>query len=136
MENLIEKIQKIISGLGLAFLWFMLCGIDRSNTPSFSTSDLETSNLFQSMPPPSTWPISFWITLFVLVFGSVGGFFGVKYLREKQAQEELDAIVDEQAQLGLEPSWRTKILNRKLEIFWKSCVEPGSGGSSSCYQFQ
>ena len=117
MENLIEKIQKIISGLGLAFLWFMLCGIDRSNTPSFSTSDLETSNLFQSMPPPSTWPISFWITLFVLVFGSVGGFFGVKYLREKQAQEELDAIVDEQAQLGLDTELENKNIEQEARDF-------------------
>ena len=117
MQNLIEKIQKIISGLGLAFLWFMLCGIDRSNTPSFSTSDLETSNLFQSMPPPSTWPISFWITLFVLVFGSVGGFFGVKYLREKQAQEELDAIVDEQAQLGLDTELENKNIEQEARDF-------------------
>ena len=117
MENLIEKIQKIISGLGLVFLWFMLCGIDRSNTPSFSTSDLETSNLFQSMPPPSTWPISFWITLFVLVFGSVGGFFGVKYLREKQAQEELDAIVDEQAQLGLDTELENKNIEQEARDF-------------------
>ena len=117
MENLIEKIQKIISGLGLVFIWFMLCGIDRSNTPSFSTSDLETSNLFQSMPPPSTWPISFWITLFVLVFGSVGGFFGVKYLREKQAQEELDAIVDEQAQLGLDTELENKNIEQEARDF-------------------
>ena len=126
MENLIEKIQKIISGLGLVFLWFLLCGIDRSNSPSFSTSDLETSNLFQSMPPPSTWPISFWITLFVLVFGSVGGFFGVKYLREKQAQEELDAIVDEQAQLGLDTELENKNIEQEardfLEVMCGTCL--------------
>ena len=51
MENLIEKIQKIISGLGLVFLWFLLCGIDRSNSPSFSTSDLETCLLYTSPSP-------------------------------------------------------------------------------------
>ncbi len=95
MRNLIKKFENLITGFGFVILWFLLCGIDRSNKPSFSTGDLETSNLFQSMPPPSTWPISFWIALFILVFGSIGGFYGARYLREKQAQEELDAIVDD-----------------------------------------
>ena len=104
MRILIKKSKNLYWGFGITVLWFLLCGVDRSGStsPSFNTSDLETANLFQSMPPPSTWPISFWIALFILVFGSIGGFFGIKYLREKQAQDELDAIIDEQAQLGLD----------------------------------
>ena len=117
MRNLIKKFENLITGFGFVILWFLLCGIDRSNKPSFSTGDLETSNLFQSMPPPSTWPISFWITLFVLVFGSIGGFYGVRYLREKQAQEELDAIVDEQAQMGLETEYENKKIDEETREF-------------------
>ncbi len=65
-------------------------------------SDLETKNMFQAMPPPSSWPISFWITLFILVFGSTGAVFGIRYLRERQAQAEMEQIADEQAQMGLD----------------------------------
>ena len=117
MRNLIKKFENLITGFGFVILWFLLCGIDRSNKPSFSTTDLETSNLFQAMPPPSTWPISFWITLFFLVFGSIGGFYGVRYLREKQAQEELDAIVDEQAQMGLETEYENKKIDEETREF-------------------
>ncbi|MAA89315.1 MAG: PilZ domain-containing protein [SAR324 cluster bacterium] len=117
MRNLIKKFENLITGFGFVILWFLLCGIDRSNKPSFSTGDLETSNLFQSMPPPSTWPISFWIALFILVFGSIGGFYGARYLREKQAQEELDAIVDEQAQMGLETEYENKKLDEETREF-------------------
>ena len=117
MRNLIKKFENLITGFGFVILWFLLCGIDRSNKPSFSTTDLETSNLFQAMPPPSTWPISFWIALFFLVFGSIGGFYGVRYLREKQAQEELEAIVDEQAQMGLETEYENKKLDDETREF-------------------
>ena len=117
MRNLIKKFENLITGFGFVILWFLLCGIDRSNKPSFSTTDLETSNLFQAMPPPSTWPISFWIALFFLVFGSIGGFYGVRYLREKQAQEELDAIVDEQAQMGLETEYENKKIDEETREF-------------------
>ena len=117
MRNLIKKIENLITGFGFVILWFLLCGIDRSNKPSFSTTDLETSNLFQAMPPPSTWPISFWIALFFLVFGSIGGFYGVRYLREKQAQEELDAIVDEQAQMGLDTEYENKKIDEETREF-------------------
>ena len=117
MRNLIKKFENLITGFGFVILWFLLCGIDRSNKPSFSTTDLETSNLFQAMPPPSTWPISFWIALFFLVFGSIGGFYGVRYLREKQAQEELDAIVDEQAQMGLDTEYENKNLDEETREF-------------------
>jgi c-di-GMP-binding flagellar brake protein YcgR len=51
------------------------------------------------------------------VFGSVGGFFGVKYLREKQAQEELDAIVDEQAQMGLDTEYENKNIDEETREF-------------------
>ena len=117
MRNLIKKFENLITGFGFVILWFLLCGIDRSNKPSFSTTDLETSNLFQAMPPPSTWPISFWIALFFLVFGSIGGFYGVRYLREKQAQEELDAIVDEQAQMGLDTEYENKKIDEETREF-------------------
>jgi len=117
MRNLIKKFENLITGFWFVILWFLLCGIDRSNKPSFSTTDLETSNLFQAMPPPSTWPISFWIALFILVFGSIGGFYGVRYLREKQAQEELDAIVDEQAQMGLETEYENKKIDEETREF-------------------
>ena len=118
MRNLIKKFENLISGFGFVILWFILSGVDRGgSSPSFSTGDLETSNLFQAMPPPSTWPISFWIALFILVFGSIGGFYGVRYLREKQAQEELDAIVDEQAQMGLETEYENKKIDEETREF-------------------
>ena len=119
MRILIKKSKNLYWGFCITVLWFLLCGVDRSGStsPSFNTADLETANLFQSMPPPSTWPISFWIALFILVFGSIGGFYGARYLREKQAQEELDAIVDEQAQMGLDTEYENKKLDEETREF-------------------
>ncbi|MBP45985.1 MAG: hypothetical protein CL925_16500 [Deltaproteobacteria bacterium] len=127
MRILIKKSKNLYWGFGITVLWFLLCGVDRSGStsPSFNTADLETANLFQSMPPPSTWPISFWIALFILVFGSIGGFFGIKYLREKQAQDELDAIIDEQAQLGLD----TELENKNIEQEARDFLEEMCGTS-------
>ena len=111
MKYLIDQGKKTLSVLGLFLFWFMLSGVKRgpgADASDLSTSDLAATNILKSMPPISTWPLSFWITLFFMIFGGIGTFYGIRYLREKQAQEEMDAIVDEQAQLGLETELETK----------------------------
>ena len=111
MKYLIDQGKKTVSVFGLFLLWFVLSGVKRgpgADASNLSTSDLAATNILKSMPPISTWPLSFWITLFFMIFGGIGTFYGIRYLREKQAQEEMDAIVDEQAQLGLETELETK----------------------------
>ncbi len=121
-----KQFKKMTGCFGSFGLWILFCGIDRKGSkPNFSVTDLETTNLLQSMPPPSTWPLSFWLALFVLVFGTAGGIYGIRYLREKQAQEELDAIVDEQALLGLE----TELENKRVEEEGRDFLEEMCGTS-------
>ncbi len=92
MKYLIDQGKKTVSVFGLFLLWFMLSGVKRgpgADASDLSTSDLAATNILKSMPPISTWPLSFWITLFFMIFGGIGTFYGIRYLREKQEQEQM-----------------------------------------------
>ena len=58
-----------------------------------------------------------------MIFGGIGTFYGIRYLREKQVQEEMDAIVDEQAQLGLDTELETiKIEQDERDLLVELCA--------------
>jgi len=107
MEVAMSNSQKLILRLAsLPFAWLMLCGIDRSPKQSnFALSDLQAN-----YEGPSVIPTSFYFLLAFVIAAGVGGFFLLRYIRAKQAQEELDQIVDEQAQLELD----TELENRRM----------------------
>ena len=70
MKYLIDQGKKTLSVLGLFLFWFVLCGVKRgpgADASDLSTSDLAATNILKSMPPISTWPLSFWITLFFMM---------------------------------------------------------------------
>jgi c-di-GMP-binding flagellar brake protein YcgR len=105
-------LERVLQGLALILGWGFLCGIDRGGSnPNFGLSDLESKNMFQSMPPPSAWPLSFWITLFILIVGPVATIYGLRYLKEKQEKAQMEKIADEQAQLGVD----TELEDKKVE---------------------
>ena len=82
----------------LPLAWLMLCGIDRGPKESnFALGDLQAN-----YEGPSVIPTSFYYLLAFVIAAGVGGFFLLRYIRAKQEQEELDKIVDEQAQLELD----------------------------------
>ena len=78
MKYLIGQGKKTVSVFGLFLLWFVLSGVKRgpgADASDLSTSDLAATNILQRMPPISTWPISFWITLFIMIFGDQNLYF-------------------------------------------------------------
>ncbi|SVD09711.1 uncharacterized protein METZ01_LOCUS362565, partial [marine metagenome] len=82
----------------LPLAWVMLRGIDRAPKESnFALGDLQAN-----YEGPSVIPTSFYFLLAFVIAAGVGGFFLLRYIRAKQEQEELDQIVDEQAQLELD----------------------------------
>ena len=103
MSNSLKLILRLTA---LPFAWLMLCGIDRSPKQSnFSLGDLQAN-----YEGPSVIPTSFYFLLAFVIAAGIGGFFLLRYIRAKQAQEELDQIVDEQAQLELD----TELENRRV----------------------
>ena len=82
MSNSLKLILRLTA---LPFAWLMLCGIDRSPKQSnFSLGDLQAN-----YEGPSVIPTSFYFLLAFVIAAGVGGFFLLRYIRAKQAQEEL-----------------------------------------------
>ena len=115
MSNSLKLILRLTA---LPFAWLMLCGIDRSPKQSnFSLGDLQAN-----YEGPSVIPTSFYFLLAFVIAAGVGGFFLLRYIRAKQEQEELDQIVDEQAQLELDTELEARrVSEENREFLRKLC---------------
>ena len=104
----------------LPLAWLMLCGIDRGPKPGyegFSLGDLQAN-----YEGPSVIPTSFYFLLAFVIAAGVGGFFLLRYIRAKQEQEELDQIVDDQAQLELDTELEARrVSEENREFLRKLC---------------
>lgn len=104
----------------LPLAWLMLCGIERgpkAGYEGFSLGDLQAN-----YEGPSVIPTSFYYLLAFVIAAGVGGFFLLRYIRAKQEQEELDQIVDEQAQLELDTELETRrVSEEKREFLRELC---------------
>jgi hypothetical protein len=102
----------------LPLAWLMLCGIDRGPKESnFALGDLQAS-----YEGPSVIPTSFYFLLAFAIAAGVGGFFLLRYIRAKQEQEELDQIVDDQAQLELDTELEARrVSEENREFLRKLC---------------
>ena len=102
----------------LPLAWLMLCGIDRGPKESnFALGDLQAN-----YSGPSVIPTSFYFLLAFVIAAGVGGFFLLRYIRAKQEQEELDQIVDDQAQLELDTELEARrVSEENREFLRKLC---------------
>lgn len=102
----------------LPLAWLMLCGIDRGPKESnFALGDLQAN-----YSGPSVIPTSFYFLLAFAIAAGVGGFFLLRYIRAKQEQEELDQIVDDQAQLELDTELEARrVSEENREFLRKLC---------------
>ena len=102
----------------LPLAWLMLCGIDRGPKESnFALGDLQAN-----YEGPSVIPTSFYFLLAFVIAAGVGGFFLLRYIRAKQEQEELDQIVDDQAQLELDTELEARrVSEENREFLRKLC---------------
>ena len=97
----------------LPLAWLMLCGIERGPKESnFALGDLQAN-----YEGPSVIPTSFYYLLAFVIAAGVGGFFLLRYIRAKQEQEELDKIVDEQAQLELDTELEARRVSEENREF-------------------
>ena len=103
----------------LPLAWLMLCGIDRGPKESnFALGDLQAN-----YEGPSVIPTSFYFLLAFVIAAGVGGFFLLRYIRAKQEQEELDKIVDEQAQLELDTELEARRVSEENREFLRELCD-------------
>ena len=105
----------------LPLAWLMLCGIERGPKPGyegFSLGDLQAN-----YEGPSVIPTSFYYLLAFVIAAGVGGFFLLRYIRAKQEQEELDKIVDEQAQLELDTELEARRVSEENREFLRELCD-------------
>lgn len=103
----------------LPLAWLMLCGIDRGPKESnFALGDLQAN-----YEGPSVIPTSFYFLLAFVIAAGVGGFFLLRYIRAKQEQEELDQIVDEQAQLELDTELEARRVSEENREFLRELCD-------------
>ena len=103
----------------LPLAWLMLCGIDRGPKESnFALGDLQAN-----YEGPSVIPTSFYYLLAFVIAAGVGGFFLLRYIRAKQEQEELDQIVDEQAQLELDTELEARRVSEENREFLRELCD-------------
>jgi hypothetical protein len=105
----------------LPLAWLMLCGIERGPKPGyegFSLGDLQAN-----YEGPSVIPTSFYYLLAFVIAAGVGGFFLLRYIRAKQEQEELDKIVDEQAQLELDTELEARRVSKENREFLRELCD-------------
>ena len=105
----------------LPLAWLMLCGIERGPKPGyegFSLGDLQAN-----YEGPSVIPTSFYYLLAFVIAAGVGGFFLLRYIRAKQEQEELDQIVDEQAQLELDTELEARRVSEENREFLRELCD-------------
>jgi hypothetical protein len=103
----------------LPLAWLMLCGIDRGPKESnFALGDLQAN-----YEGPSVIPTSFYFLLAFVIAAGVGGFFLLRYIRAKQEQEELDQIVDEQAQLELDTELEARRVSKENREFLRELCD-------------
>jgi hypothetical protein len=103
----------------LPLAWLMLCGIDRGPKESnFALGDLQAN-----YEGPSVIPTSFYFLLAFVIAAGVGGFFLLRYIRAKQEQEQLDQIVDEQAQLELDTELEARRVSKENREFLRELCD-------------
>ena len=103
----------------LPLAWLMLCGIDRGPKESnFALGDLQAN-----YEGPSVIPTSFYFWLAFVIAAGVGGFFLLRYIRAKQEQEELDQIVDDQAQLELDTELEARRVSEENREFLRELCD-------------
>ena len=105
----------------LPLAWLMLCGIERGPKPGyegFSLGDLQAN-----YEGPSVIPTSFYYLLAFVIAAGVGGFFLLRYIRAKQEQEELDQIVDDQAQLELDTELEARRVSKENREFLRELCD-------------
>ena len=115
-----NSLKLILRTAWLPFAWLMLSGIERGKKldNSFTLSDLQAT-----YDEPAVIPTEFYFLLAFVIAAGVGGFFLLRYIRAKQAQEEMDQIVDEQAQLELDTALENRRVSENNRTFLRELCD-------------